>query len=88
MVALLTAVVGKPQNRNERSFTMKKRTIYSDQSQELLTLFEHAGTNEKVMLCPLITPKDNMLSCSAMAMEISCKSLSRSEMIQKAWPIL
>jgi len=32
---------------------MKKRTIYSDQSQELLTLFEDAGTNEKVMFVPI-----------------------------------
>jgi transposase len=32
---------------------MKKRTIYSDQSQELLTLFEQAGNNAKVMCVPI-----------------------------------
>ena len=32
---------------------MKKRTIYSDQSQELLKLFEDAGSNEKVMCVPI-----------------------------------
>lgn len=32
---------------------MKKRTIYSDQSQELLKLFEEAGNNTKVMCVPI-----------------------------------
>lgn len=32
---------------------MKKRNIYSDQSQELFRLFEEAGSNEKVMCVPM-----------------------------------
>jgi len=32
---------------------MKKRTIYSEQSQELHKLFEEAGTSEKVMCVPM-----------------------------------
>ena len=32
---------------------MKKRTIYSEQSQELHKLFEEAGTNEKVICVPM-----------------------------------
>ncbi len=32
---------------------MKKRSIYSDQSQELLSLFEDAENNSKVMCVPM-----------------------------------
>jgi hypothetical protein len=32
---------------------MKKRTIYTNQSQELLYLFEQAGNNTKVMCVPI-----------------------------------
>ena len=32
---------------------MKKRNIYQNQSQELLHLFEEAGSSEKVMCVPL-----------------------------------
>ena len=32
---------------------MKKRTIYSNQSQELLRLFEEAGNNSKIMCVPI-----------------------------------
>jgi hypothetical protein len=31
---------------------MKKRNIYQNQSQELLHIFEAAGSNEKVMCVP------------------------------------
>jgi len=36
-----------------RSFTMKKRNIYLNRSQELLGLFEQAGNNAKVMCVPI-----------------------------------
>ena len=32
---------------------MKKKTIYSNQSQELLRLFEEAGNNSKMMCVPI-----------------------------------
>ena len=32
---------------------MKKKTIYKDQSQELLRLFEEAGNNSKIMCVPI-----------------------------------
>jgi len=32
---------------------MKKRNIYQNQSQELLYLFENAGSNDKVMCVPM-----------------------------------
>ena len=32
---------------------MKKRNIYENQSQELLQLFEQAGTSEKIMCVPI-----------------------------------
>jgi hypothetical protein len=39
---------------NERgSFTMKKKTIYTDRSQQLLTLFEEAGSSAKIMCVPI-----------------------------------
>jgi transposase len=40
-------------NNQRRSFTMKKRTIYANQSQELLSLFEEAGNGAKVMCVPI-----------------------------------
>ena len=41
------------QLQNERSFTMRKPNIYSDQSQELLSLFEQASDASKVMCVPI-----------------------------------
>jgi transposase len=41
------------QNLKRRSFTMKKKNIYVNQSQELLTLFEEAGNSAKVMCVPI-----------------------------------
>ena len=32
---------------------MKKKTIYSNQSQELLRLFEEAGNSSKIMCVPM-----------------------------------
>ena len=41
---------------------MKKKTIYSNQSQELLRLFEEAGGNAKVMCVPMdYAKKDHMV---------------------------
>ena len=41
---------------------MKKRTIYAEQSQELLRLFEEAGNNAKVMCVPIdYAKKDNVV---------------------------
>jgi len=41
---------------------MKKRTIYKDQSQELLSLFEAAGNNSKIMCVPIdYAKKDHMV---------------------------
>ena len=34
-------------------FTMKKKNIYVNQSQELLSMFEKAGNNEKIMCVPI-----------------------------------
>ena len=34
---------------------MKKKNIYVNQSQELLSLFEEAGNNEKIMCVPIDT---------------------------------
>jgi transposase len=41
------------QLQNQRSFTVKKRNIYQNQSQELLSLFEQAADNAKVMCVPI-----------------------------------
>jgi len=41
---------------------MKKRTIYAEQSQELLRLFEEAGNNAKIMCVPIdYAKKDNVV---------------------------
>jgi hypothetical protein len=40
---------------------MKKRSIYLDQSQELLSLFEDAGNNSKVMCVPMDYAKKTIL---------------------------
>jgi len=40
---------------------MKKRNIYQNQSQELLHLFEEAGSNEKVMCVPMDYAKNDHL---------------------------
>ncbi len=32
---------------------MKKKNIYINQSQELLSMFEEAGNNEKIMCVPI-----------------------------------
>ena len=39
---------------------MKKKNIYINQSQELLSLFEEAGNNEKIMCVPIDYAKDDM----------------------------
>jgi transposase len=41
------------QLQNERSLTMKKKNIYQNQSQELLSLFEEAGNGANVMCVPI-----------------------------------
>jgi transposase len=43
----------KQLQKQERSFTMKKKNIYVNQSQELLRLFEEAGNGAKVMCVPI-----------------------------------
>ncbi len=43
----------KQLQKHERSFTMKKRNIYQNRSQELLSLFEEAGNSAKVMCVPM-----------------------------------
>jgi len=44
----------KQLNKKERrSFTMKKKNIYVNQSQELLTLFEEAGNSAKLICIPI-----------------------------------
>ena len=41
---------------------MKKRNIYQSQSQELLQIFEAAGSNEKVMCVPMdFGKKDHLM---------------------------
>jgi len=41
---------------------MKKRNIYRNQSQELLTLFESAGSSAKVMCVPMgYAKKDHLV---------------------------
>ena len=40
---------------------MKKRNIYQNQSQELLHLFESAGSNDKVMCVPMDYAKNDHL---------------------------
>ena len=40
---------------------MKKRNIYQNQSQELLHIFEDAGSNEKVMCVPMDYAKNDHL---------------------------
>jgi transposase len=52
-VADLTAVCNQAAAKQRRSFTMKKKNIYVNQSQELLTLFEEAGNGAKVMCVPI-----------------------------------
>jgi len=47
--------------RHERSSTMKKSSIYPDRSQELLTLFEQAGNNSKLMCVPIDYAKKDHL---------------------------
>ena len=45
-----------------RSFTMKKRNIFQNQSQEILTLFEMAKDRSKVMCIPMdYAKKDHMV---------------------------
>src|SRR5210317_54692 len=39
--------------RNERSFTMKKKNIFQNRSQQLLRLFEKAGNRLKMMCVPI-----------------------------------
>jgi len=46
---------------HERSFTIKKPSIYADRSQELLALFEQAGNNSKVMCVPIDYAKKDHL---------------------------
>ena len=52
-VADLRAVWNEPAANERGSFTMKKKNIYTNQSQELLTLFEEAGNGAKVMCVPI-----------------------------------
>jgi transposase len=52
-VAHLTAVCNQAAAKQRRSFTMKKKNIYVNQSQELLSLFEEAGNGAKVMCVPI-----------------------------------
>ena len=41
---------------------MKKKTIYSNQSQQLLGVFEEAGSNSKIMCVPIdYAKKDHMV---------------------------
>src|SRR6056300_683574 len=48
--------------RNERSFTMKKRNIFQNRSQQLLRLFEKAGNRLKMMCVPIdYAKKDHMV---------------------------
>ena len=39
--------------QNERSFTVKKRSIYGDRSQEILRLYEEAGSSRRVLCVAL-----------------------------------
>ena len=45
---------------------MKKKTIYVNQSQELLTLFEDGGNNSEIMCVPIDYPKKDhvVMFCS------------------------
>jgi transposase len=53
-VALLEAVCNEAAAKKQRrSFTLKKKNIYVNQSQELLRLFEEAGNGAKVMCVPI-----------------------------------
>jgi len=40
---------------------MKKRNIYQNQSQEIVNLFEAAGSNEKIMCVPMDYAKKGSL---------------------------
>jgi len=42
---------------------MKKRNIYQKQSQELLHLFEEAGSSAKVMCVPMDYEKSKLQKC-------------------------
>ena len=56
------AVCNEAAAKYERSFTMKKRTIYQNRSQELLSLFEQAGNSSKVMCIPIdFAKKDHVV---------------------------
>ena len=46
---------------------MKKRTIYGQQSQELLRLYEEAGTHKKVLVGAI----DYANPCSAVACDVT-----------------
>ena len=58
----LRAVWNKPAANERRSFTMKRKNIYTNQSQELLTLFEEAGNGAKVMCVPIDYAKKDHLA--------------------------
>jgi hypothetical protein len=56
------AVCNEAAAKHERSSTMKKRNIYQNRSQELLSLFEQAGNSSKVMCIPIdFAKKDHMV---------------------------
>ena len=57
----LWAVCNEAASETKGVSPMKKRNIYQNQSQELLRLFEEAGSSEKVMCIPMDYAKKDHL---------------------------
>ena len=64
---------------------MKKRNIYQNQSQELLHLFEQAGSGDKVMCVPMDYAKHDhlVMFCTGFLMRLSLVIVFKGKLLSE-----